>query len=106
MKKEGVLPLFLLILISGCSHLVDNKDPADDTADNKNVECSIDSDCVPTGCSSQLCVSADKASEIITTCEYREEYSCLKLTSCGCVNNKCGWWENDNYKECLEGVRS
>lgn len=100
MKKEVVLPLFLLILISGCSRFVDNN-----SADNKNVECSTNNDCAPAGCSSQICASADKASEIITTCEYREEYSCLKLTSCGCVNNKCAWSENENYLKCLEGVR-
>ncbi|MBS3151539.1 eight-cysteine-cluster domain-containing protein [Candidatus Woesearchaeota archaeon] len=95
--KPGVILLPLLILISGCSLLADNK--------NKNIECASNSDCAVVGCSSQLCVSADKASEIITTCEYREEYSCLKLTSCDCINNKCQWLENDNYNECLEEVR-
>jgi len=95
MKLGGVL-LPLLILVSGCYN----------STTDKNVECSTDSDCAPAGCSSQLCVSANKASEIITTCEYREEYSCLKLTSCGCVNNKCSWNENENYLNCLEGVRA
>lgn len=99
--KTGVILLPLLILISGCSRFADNN-----SFDNKNVECSTNNDCAPAGCSSQICVSAEKASQIITTCEYREEYSCLKLTSCGCFNNKCAWLENDNYKECLEGVRS
>ena len=85
----------LLVLISGCYN-----PPADES-----VECSADSDCASAGCSSQLCVSADKASDIITTCEYKEEYSCLKLTKCGCVNNQCAWNENKNYLNCLEEVR-
>lgn len=93
--KLGVILLPFLIIISGCSRIVDNKD----------FECSADSECVPSGCSSQLCISADKASDIITTCEYREEYSCLKLTSCGCIDNKCQWAENAEYNKCLEGVR-
>ena len=75
--KTGVILLPLLILISGCSRFADNN-----SFDNKNVECSTNNDCAPAG------------------------YSCLKLTSCGCFNNKCAWLENDNYKECLEGVRS
>ncbi len=95
--KLGVILLPLLVLINGCN----NPD-----ADKKiEFECDTDSDCVLAGCSSQLCVSAEKTSDIITTCEYKEEYSCLKLTSCGCVNNKCGWSENDAYLNCLEEVR-
>ncbi|MBI2508057.1 eight-cysteine-cluster domain-containing protein [Candidatus Woesearchaeota archaeon] len=93
--KLGVILLPLLVLISGCYHI---------DAD-KNMECTSDSECAPAGCSGQICAPAEKTSEIITTCEYREEYSCLKLTSCGCVDNKCAWLENDNYKECLEEVR-
>ena len=93
--KKGVILLPLLILVSGCSNFVADK----------SIECASDSDCAPAGCSSQICAPSEKASEIITTCEYREEYSCLKLTSCGCINNKCQWLENDGYTECIEGVR-
>jgi len=97
--KLGVVLLPILLFLSGCSHAVNDK------SDDKNFECSSDSDCAAAGCSSQLCVGADKASGIITTCEYKEEYSCLKLTSCGCINNKCSWNENENYLNCLEEVR-
>lgn len=103
MKIGGVL-LPLLILVSGCYDSADNN-PSNNSNDNENIECSADSDCAAAGCSNQLCVNADKASEMITTCEYKEGYSCLRLTSCGCVNNKCAWLENDNYKECLKEVR-
>lgn len=89
----------LMILISGCTHNTSN------ASNGNNVECDSDSDCAAAGCSSQLCAPKEKASDIITTCEYKEEYSCLKLTSCGCVDNKCQWLENEGYNECLEEVR-
>ncbi len=92
MKLEVIL-LPLLILISGCF-----------VAD-KNVECISDSGCVPAGCSGQICASEEKSSEIITTCEYREEYSCLKFTKCGCVDSKCAWNQNEEYLNCVEEVR-
>ena len=94
--KLGVILLPLLIFVSGCYN----------PSDNDNVECTADSECVPAGCSSQLCVSADKSSDVITTCEYKEEYSCLKLTNCGCVDNNCQWLSNDKYNKCLEEVKA
>nr|MBI4156676.1 eight-cysteine-cluster domain-containing protein [Candidatus Woesearchaeota archaeon] len=84
--------LLSLVLITSC------------TLQNNQVECNSDSDCAPAGCSSQLCVQKEKASEIITTCEYKQEYECLKLTNCGCINNKCSWKENQEYKECIDNL--
>ncbi len=99
MKIEVIL-LPLLIFVSGClggDRTVPLTEP---------IECSTDFECTPAGCSSQLCAPKEKASEIITTCEYREEYSCLELTSCGCVDNKCVWNQNEDYLKCIEEVRS
>ncbi len=63
-------------------------------------ECSSDSDCVTDGCSSTICRS--KYSEgISTTCEYKEHYSCYKLTSCSCVAGKCGWEQTTEFNNCL-----
>jgi eight-cysteine-cluster-containing protein len=93
--KYGVMVLPLMVFLSGCSHV----------NDMPNVECVSDSDCVPAGCSSQLCVGEDKASDIVTTCEYREEYSCLEFSSCGCADNKCAWEVNSEYTGCLNEVR-
>lgn len=69
----------------------------------KNVslqpECSSDSDCFIGGCSGQLCTAKEG---VMSTCEYRAEYGCVKLTSCGCVDRQCGWRQNDQYAKCLE----
>ena len=88
MKRIALL--ILVLFISACAN------------QKLNVECNTDSDCSAGGCSGQVCASKDKASDIITTCEYKEEYGCYRLTSCGCINNKCTWEENTEFKNCLE----
>jgi|ETNmetMinimDraft_2_1059921.scaffolds.fasta_scaffold155328_1 eight-cysteine-cluster-containing protein len=86
--------LLSLVLLNGCGHT------------NPNWECTKDSDCAIAGCSSQVCTSVDKSDDLITTCEYLEEYKCLELSNCGCVDNKCQWAENNEYNGCLEEVRA
>lgn len=68
-------------------------------------ECTVNSDCVRAGCSSQLCVPSANA-DIITTCEYKEEYACLSLSSCGCNAGKCGWAETPDYLNCLDSKKT
>lgn len=58
--------------------------------------------CAVAGCSGQLCVSADEASTIVTTCEYRNEYSCYREASCEPqADGKCGWTQTTALKQCL-----
>lgn len=58
--------------------------------------------CAVAGCSMQLCVSADEASTIVTTCEYRAEYACYREASCEPqADGKCGWTETAALKQCL-----
>src|SRR3989344_5831665 len=58
--------------------------------------------CAVAGCSGQLCVSADEAGDIITTCEYRAEYACYREASCEPQENgKCGWTQTAELKQCL-----
>ncbi len=75
---------------------------------NEGVECSSDGDCAIGGCSSQICGVKGQVEEIeiITTCEFKSEYECLKLTSCGCVENKCAWREDDEYNACVEKAQT
>lgn len=63
-------------------------------------ECSEDGDCVISGCSNQVC----GPEPVMTTCEWKEEYACLKFTSCRCLGGECKWEETDAYLSCLEGV--
>jgi len=69
------------------------------------AECSQDSDCATGGCSGQVCGVKGKVEGIVTTCEWKDEYSCLKKTSCGCVDGSCRWKETREYKDCMAKLR-
>lgn len=58
--------------------------------------------CAVAGCSGQLCVSADEADDMVTTCEFRAEYACYKEASCEPqTDGKCGWAQTAQLKQCL-----
>jgi eight-cysteine-cluster-containing protein len=65
----------------------------------QGTECQVDSDCVVSGCSGQICAAESR----ITTCEYRPEYACYgePTTSCGCNNGTCGWDQTEALANCL-----
>ena len=67
-------------------------------------ECAVDDDCVRGGCSGTICQAKD-ADPILTTCEYKEEYGCFADINCGCVNNRCGWQETQEFSNCIEQAR-
>ncbi|NJE46174.1 eight-cysteine-cluster domain-containing protein [Thermococcus sp. GR7] len=64
-------------------------------------ECTSDGDCTTGGCSGEVCAPREEATRIVTPCVYREWYTCLGLTSCGCVNGICTWKPNDAFESCL-----
>jgi hypothetical protein len=66
-------------------------------------ECSVDSDCAVASSCQYKCVPS-YWSDVATTCEDKPEYECLGLTSCGCVEGKCAWDENEEYSSCAEGL--
>lgn len=58
--------------------------------------------CAVAGCSGQLCVSADEAANMVTTCEYRADYACYRNASCEPqVDGKCGWTNTPELAQCL-----
>ena len=62
------------------------------SSDNQNKPC------FKTGCSGQVC--ADE--EVITTCEYRQEYDCYKTAKCERqANGKCGFTDTPELRRCL-----
>lgn len=61
--------------------------------------------CSVGGCSQQICGEAGEAEEIVTTCEYREEYSCYVHSRCERQQNgECGWTETSELKQCLAEI--
>jgi len=88
-----------LFLIIGC------EDVTVSTTSLPVQGCTSNSECVVGGCSSQLCVPKtqdDVGGGFFTTCEYREEYGCVKLTTCECIDQRCQWNPNQEYRSCLE----
>jgi hypothetical protein len=59
--------------------------------------------CLPAGCSQQLCVEAEMAPDIVTTCEFKAEYACyLQGAVCGRNSEgECAWLETPELKQCL-----
>jgi len=56
--------------------------------------------CQRTGCSGQVC--ADRS--VITTCEWREEYSCYQTAACARQpDGQCGWTQTAELALCLHG---
>ena len=61
--------------------------------------------CAKGGCSGQLCVEAGK--QIMSTCEWREEYACYKKAVCERNNKgKCAWRQTPELKACLSSKAS
>src|SRR3989344_2708790 len=57
--------------------------------------------CKVTGCSGQICAEED----VITTCEYRDEYACFKTAKCERQEDgKCGWIPTEELVACLGAV--
>ena len=104
--KSFLLFVAFAAVVAGCQNgeTDANKDntipPQDDVI--LEAECATDSDCSVAGCSAQVCTTAEEAPGVLTTCEYREEYRCLELTNCGCVEGKCAWAQTEEYASCLK----
>ena len=57
------------------------------------------SSCMITGCSNEICAEE----EVITTCEYKEEYSCYESATCERQENgECGWTMTNKLQSCLD----
>ena len=55
--------------------------------------------CYKGGCSSQLC--SDQP-DMVSTCEYREEYACYQSAVCERqASGQCGWTETSDLRACL-----
>ncbi len=61
--------------------------------------------CIPAGCSSQLCVPTDVAHEIVTTCEWTPLYGCYRKATCERQESgQCGWTETPDFTACVENI--
>lgn len=50
--------------------------------------CAKNNDCFVGGCSGEVCSSE---ADVISTCEFSEDFPSAKKFECGCVDKMCGW---------------
>jgi hypothetical protein len=61
----------------------------------------VASGCAVGGCSQQVCGEAGEVENVVTTCEYREEYACYAHSRCERqATGRCGWTETAKYTQC------
>ena len=59
-------------------------------------------ECFVGGCSGQVCSDRD---DVITTCEWREEYACYQTATCERqADGACGWTQTEELQACLSGA--
>ncbi|HTM23506.1 MAG TPA: hypothetical protein VL172_23445 [Kofleriaceae bacterium] len=90
--KVGFLLLWIGITGSGCgSKQAQEPPPGPPPAAG---------DCAKSGCSGTLCVEPGK--EMVTTCEWKEEYACYQDAACERQSDgSCGWTRSDALDSCL-----
>lgn len=63
----------------------------------------VHGECVVGGCSGQLCIDAQIARDMVTTCEYREAYACYGDAHCERqADGVCGWTMTEALRACLQ----
>jgi eight-cysteine-cluster-containing protein len=73
-----------------------------DVVSAKEIARVSDDRCKVTGCSGQICSDQDVDQDVITTCEWREEYACYRFARCERQSdNTCGWTMTEEAKKCL-----
>lgn len=91
-----------IFLFTGCTLTIGKSGSS--SLKQPTAQCTSDADCAVGGCSKQVCGKKGEVEKVITTCEYKEEYSCLLLTNCGCVSGTCKWRETLPYQTCLNRI--
>ncbi len=68
--------------------------------DDHTEEVKLSPACRRTGCSGQVCSDED----VVTTCEFRPEYTCYQAARCERQQNgECGWTMTEDLRSCLRG---
>ena len=67
-----------------------------------DAECSTDADCAPTGCSSEVCTTAEAGAGMMTTCGIEPCFQILD--TCGCIEGRCSWSLKDEVPPALQNL--
>jgi eight-cysteine-cluster-containing protein len=72
--------------------------PAEDNGTILTSRCDSDSECFVGGCSSEICSTDPNA---VSACIFKPEFECYRLTTCGCVENRCQWEQTPEFDTCF-----
>lgn len=102
MSKVWVFVLLLVLAAGG--FFVSKKSQLTSPSPNVQVSPTVaKNDCVKAGCSGQLCLESAMAKDIVTTCEWKEEYGCYKDAVCERQSNgECGFTKTPELQSCLK----
>jgi len=88
---------FFLLLIIWLLFLIKNNQIQKSIEIKENI-----SFCQRAGCSGQLCVDSN-FQDTITTCEWKEEYSCYQKAKCEKQpDGKCGFTKGEQFNKCID----
>lgn len=62
--------------------------------------CRTDADCIIGGCSNTICQSK-QGEQIMSICEWRDEYTCYQSIPCGCNAGLCAWEKTPEFQSCF-----
>jgi hypothetical protein len=58
--------------------------------------------CAVSGCGQQICGAAGEVEDMVTSCEWKEEYACYAASRCEKqANGQCGWTETAELNQCI-----
>ena len=96
-KITLIVLVFLSVLLFLTYALIKNKKQI-----NQDPLPVVANPCIKSGCSGQLCVAASN-SDIISTCEWRDQYACYQTAECKLQSDgQCGFTQTDELNNCLQ----
>ena len=85
-----IIIIAMMLIASGCTSILNDS------------ECTIDADCIRGGCNGESCQANADESPFLSVCQWKDQYDCLEIISCGCIEGKCKWETTDEYWKCVE----
>lgn len=78
------------------------EEPDTMASEPQSSEIYVEEGCQIAGCSAHICANAGE--DIMTTCEFRDEYACYTAANTQCVKDNegmCGWEATEELQMCL-----
>lgn len=96
--------LFVVVILSLPVAILSTQQLNDTRSRAFDIDPAKTSSCVPSGCSNTLCVPSGQADQIVTTCEWQEEYACYQQAICEMQSDgTCGWTQTPASESCFAG---